>query len=550
MLADSRLNKARPSGISSSAFTLVEMLIALAVISLTTAVVVTAVSYTKTTVTNTKLQSDAKKLNQIVAVYLAEGGSLDGLTSVQDVLNKLKTVRPSTDVSRNVGMMTGRGVDKRLVARTQTATETASTTPRVVWNSTSKQFEIKTTGSGIAEFKLDDTLAAAAPVTETRTRSSVLYNGDQGWVWAPGNNNEAAFLTPISVAMANTAVSALADPTLPPSSTSSSSSSSSSSGSSTSTSSTSTSSTSSSSSGSTSSSSTGGTIHTSGSIPNGSNPGVLPTPVITTLGGRFSDTNFPTTVYIDPNGSPSSTSVLKYQVNNTGPWIVYTGGIPIVSGQSITAKNFSTNTALYADSGTDNQGYYIIQAWFGGSLAAKWNSSTGPSGFTSTRNNTNPLAVTETDGKAASSSTNGANVFTFTTSGSFTNIPPNQQFTIGNLVYHNGTINSGSGSTGLNLQLDITMSTPSIGTTAAHISIALSNTSNSGDGNNSQSADAATLSNPVTDYAVTVNGVVYTLVVSYGSIDSSQGYVSGNTANVWEGATGTVSVVAEFVSNH
>jgi hypothetical protein len=37
---------------------------------------------------------------------------------------------------------------------------------------------------------------------------------------------------------------------------------------------------------------------------------------------------------------------------------------------------------------------------------------------------------------------------------------------------------------------------------------------------------------------------------SYGRIDSSQGYVSGNTLDVWEGATGTVSVIGQFVSNH
>lgn len=539
MLADPCLALRRPRALRSG-FSMVEIIIALTLLGLVGAVIVDKVISTRTAAKSTKLVSDVKRLNSIVAVYLAEGGSLANVTTVQGVLDKLKTVRPSSEIQRNVGMMTGRGVDKRLVARTQTAKEASSTDPRVVWNSTSNQFEIKTSGNGaVAEFKFDDSLATAAPATDTRSRSNVLYNGDPGWVWAPGTNAENAFLSPINVAMANTAVTPLLDPTTSPTSSSSS-------GGITTTTATGTVTTSSSSS--TSSSSNGS--NPSGTLPNGSTPGKLPTPVITTKGGRFSADNFPTQEFIDPNASPGAYSVLKYQLNNTGSWITYTGPLSVPSGTTITAKNVSTNTTLYTDSSTDTESYYIIQSWFAGTVAAKWNSSTGPSGFTSSRNNTNPLSVTETDGRAASSSTNGANTFNFTTPGSFTNIQPNTSFTIGQLVYHNGTINSGTGSTGLNLQLDITMSTPAIATTSAHISISLSNTVNSGDGSNSQSADAATLANPVTDYSVVVNGVTYTLVVSYGSIDSSQGYVSGNTVNVWEGATGTVSVVAQFVSNH
>lgn len=535
----------------ASGFSLMEIMIALVLIISVAAVVVDKFATTNVSVGNTKLTSDVRKLNEVVAVYLASGGSLDGITTAQGVLDKLKMVMPTNETNRQVGIMTGRGIDVRQVATTQSSKQATSTNLRAFWNSATKQFTLATTGTGgVASFDLDDTLAGKPVTVDTgRVQSNELYNGSAGWIWASGNNNSLASLTPNAPTLQNTSVSSQLDPTLAPSSSSSSSSSGSSS-----TSSSSTSSTTSSSSSSSSSTSTSSTGSVSGSLPTGSTPGTLPTPIITTKGGRFSDTTFPSQVFIDPNAAPAAVSTLEYQLTGptgtVGAWTPYTGPLTVPSGYTVTAKNFSSNTALYNNSATDTQSYYIIQAWFGGTLVCKWNSSTGPSGFTSSRNNTNPLNVIETDGKAYSGSTNGANTFTFTSPGSFTNIAPNTSFTIGNLVYHNGTINSGTGSTGLNLELDITMSTPQIATTPCHIAIALSNTANSGDGNNSQSADAATLSNPVTDYSVMVNGVQYTLVVSYGSIDSTQGYVSGNTVNVWEGATGLVSVIAQFASNH
>jgi prepilin-type N-terminal cleavage/methylation domain-containing protein len=524
----------------TAGFSLAEILVAVALLSIIAALAINTVGTTKTSVTNTKLISDVKKLNEVISVYLAEGGSLAGLTTAQQVLDRLKTVRSSTDTVRNVGVMTGRGVDVRLTAVTQTTAEAATSNARAVWNSATNQFVVATSGTGaVGSFTLNDALATATPVVDsTRTQSHELYNGSAGWVWASGTNTQPTALQPIDMTLTagNTSVSSGLDPTAGTSSSSSSSSS------------TSTSSTSTSTSTSSSSSSSGTT--TSGKLPSGSTAGVLPTPVITTPGGDFSASNFPSLVYIDSNAAPSSVSTLEYQINGTGPWITYTGPIAIVSGQAITAQNISSNTSLYSNSSTDTQGYYIIQSWFGGSVTAQWNASTGPGGFSSTRSNSNPLSVTETDGVAYSGSTNGKNSFNFSSSGTFTNIQPNTPFAIGQMVYHNGTINSGTGSTGLNLQLNITMSTPAIATTASHIAIALSNSTNTGNGNNAASADTATLSDPVTDYAVVVNGVTYTLVVSYGSIDSSEGYVSGNTLNVYEGATGTVNIVASFVSNH
>ena len=76
----------------------------------------------------------------------------------------------------------------------------------------------------------------------------------------------------------------------------------------------------------------------------------------------------------------------------------------------------------------------------------------------------------------------------------------------------------------------------------------LDNTPNSSGGANAKSADSCTLSNPVTNYSIHVGGVTYTLILKYGNIDISKGYVSGDTLNVWEGADGDVDILAVFAS--
>ena len=91
------------------------------------------------------------------------------------------------------------------------------------------------------------------------------------------------------------------------------------------------------------------------------------------------------------------------------------------------------------------------------------------------------------------------------------------------------------------------MTSPTIAETGTNVNIQLDNTINTA--SNAESADYATLVNPVTNYAISVDGVTYTLKIQYGSIAVSQGYTSGNTLAVWEGSTGTVDVIGSFVSS-
>ena len=93
---------------------MVEILLTIALVAILSGVAFLMLSRVRVTVVDTKLKTDVVRLNQIISQYVADGGSLSGLTSAQSVLDKLKTVRTNADSKRQVGALTGRGVDIRL----------------------------------------------------------------------------------------------------------------------------------------------------------------------------------------------------------------------------------------------------------------------------------------------------------------------------------------------------------------------------------------------------------------------------------------------------
>jgi prepilin-type N-terminal cleavage/methylation domain-containing protein len=488
---------------SDSGFSLVELLVVCALLAIVAAIAIEMTGSTSKNVAATKLTSDVQKLNAIISTYVEEGGSLAGLTTPQAVIDKLKTTLSAADATRNVGVMTGRGVDVRLSAQMQSATDASTSAPRAVWDSVNQKFTVSTAAGtqGVSGFVLDDTLAAKSYGTETRTATNERYNGTaNGWVWAPGNNTTLASIG--SVEQAQTDVGNTFDPT---------------------------------------GSISTGTVAASG-------PVTLPPPIMSIPGGVYYTATFPGQISLSSNGAPSGSSTLQYNING-GPWMVYSAPLTITSGMTVTARSVSTNPSLYANSATATASYYTLVNSFTGSVSAGWAPSSGSGrALVSTVSNSNPNSVVETDGTPAPGYT-GPNVFTFNTPGSFAGIAPNAQFAIGQLVYHNGTIYSGTGSTSLDLKLNITLTNPQVATTTVDIPLSLDNTANSGNGNNALSADTATLASPVTNYSIVINGVTYTLRVFFGNIDVTQGYVSGNTLGVWEGATGTVNILAMFATN-
>lgn len=166
------------------AFSLVEVLTTVAVLGILAAIAVQIVGGLETNVRQTKLESDVQTLNAAVKVYLANGGSLNGITGAAEVIAKMKTVRSRESDTRYVGF-SGAMVDGRLFPVFQTEEMAASGRPRARWNASKLAFEISHSGpDGISHFAWDAASAAQDFGEEERAAGSVSYNAEDGWVWA------------------------------------------------------------------------------------------------------------------------------------------------------------------------------------------------------------------------------------------------------------------------------------------------------------------------------------------------------------------------------
>lgn len=100
----------------SAAFSLQEALIVIAVVGVIAAVAFIGAGNIKDGATRNKLENDIATINTAVGVYLANGGSLDGVTDPQEILNKLKTSRSSDSDATFAGFGSSM-IDQRLAVR-------------------------------------------------------------------------------------------------------------------------------------------------------------------------------------------------------------------------------------------------------------------------------------------------------------------------------------------------------------------------------------------------------------------------------------------------
>src|SRR3954464_10262068 len=126
----------------NQAFSLAEVLMTVSVLAIITGLVLPQIGDARTGAARAKLNSDVAVLNESVKLYLAEGGSLDGITDARQVIGHLKTKGRVQDAVRHVGAITGQLVDVRLAARDLSSSEAASQKPRAVWNAATQRFGI------------------------------------------------------------------------------------------------------------------------------------------------------------------------------------------------------------------------------------------------------------------------------------------------------------------------------------------------------------------------------------------------------------------------
>lgn len=303
----------------TSAFTIVEIVITVAVMGILAGLAMNIMGSTHSNVKRAKLTSDIQKLNSIVSVYLGEGGSLNGLSDPQAVIDQLKTIRTDVDSKQNVGVMTGQGVDARLSAVIQTVSEAASTAPRALWDSTNMKFYISTTSgtTGVSDFTLDDSLLLNQYGTDAnRAQSKVKYNANDGWVWNYADNSALNSIDPFDATTSSFAFQY--DPT----------------------------------------------ASVNGSGGSGVSLTTLGSPIITPASGSFRFAVFPSTATILSGPVPENSSTVQYRVvhadGTSTAWTGYTGPVSLIYGDSVQAQNATTNNSSYATSSITSNSYLLV----------------------------------------------------------------------------------------------------------------------------------------------------------------------------------------------
>lgn len=512
--------------ITSCAFSVLELLSTIAIIGVITSVGISLMGDDLGSSKVSKLESDVTTLNHMVAVYVADGGSVAGLVDPQAVLDKMKRIRPQTEWQRHVGAVSGSLLDPRLRANITSAPDDDGN-PRAFWNRRSQRFELRTTpGNAVQEFYLDAALANADFGSERRAKSVVTFNtASQGWIWGASiSDPTATYLTPQATTGSPPASGFNPDEEAPATNNPPED----------------------------DPSGSGGSGSGGGGSAQQPTLSLLPRPAISPLGGTFAFGDFPTAVALSSNGADSNVSRLMYRINS-GAWSTYSGDpIPLTPAMNLQARNETTRPAEYATSSINSQTFYRLTSGFSGAGEANWGNAIGGSNLvTNIQNGTD--SSTFKHGNTKLDLGNGEyldagveNVLTFTPE-HFDTITPNAWFDFGQLLMLNGTTFYDSEASGVTLSVNLSLTQPALNVTT-HIELGLISTENTSD--RLASADIVQLDNPTTDVRVTIDGVSYNLELSWATLDPGAGVVQGNKFLIFEGATANAVLRARFTSNH
>ncbi|MCB1085553.1 MAG: choice-of-anchor K domain-containing protein [Verrucomicrobiae bacterium] len=581
------------------AFSLIEVMVTVVVIGVVAAIAYVATGNIAGVAKSEKVRSDVASINSAIDIYLANGGSLDGLTSPADILAKMKTQRDSSDARRHTGGPSGRMIDPRIIAVPVAASDSQM---RAVYNSAEKRFDLASSGNGF-RFELDDSLNELNISNETRKQATVVYSGSDSWVWDYNNsltnptNLPNVTKIPTSSAPADTTPPStlpppdpdpepepepappvtdprtqLAAPILNP---------------------------------------PGGYYQsnefpisvTIGNLPaaaigkvrfatrfNGVwvdwadyagqtlsvpkdgevwaqaiavdtvnyrdswqaygyyskvTPPKLPTPILSLPGGAYARDNFPLSLSLNNVPAPGLADA-KYRIDS-GAWANYSGPVTVGKNQTFAAQYVTKNSDAYQDSDVRSEYYYPIASNLSGSVSGTFqNASGGPT-----------LVQKITDGGTFFShgdptidlggeivDAGEPNTLKFEAA-PFSGVAANQAFKIGDLFYHNGTTFNDSHASGVQLNVNIGLADP-----AQNIQFALNfdlvNTENTGDAQSS--ADFVRITNLSQNIGLTIDGISYTLQLNFGGTDSF-GFSTSNEFHVYEGATGRGTINGTFIAH-
>jgi len=173
----------------TKAFTLLESMLAITVISGIASVGYVGFIEIKAATKATKLEQDIAVINKALRVYEAHGGQLNENLSPKEVINKLKTVASENTYSEIIGLRESM-VDSRLELVMQTRAEASTRKPRALWDQHTKRFIVARSGGlGIESFRMNELLGRGSPLMEDR-RSPLKLAKKSNWVWDYDDKND------------------------------------------------------------------------------------------------------------------------------------------------------------------------------------------------------------------------------------------------------------------------------------------------------------------------------------------------------------------------
>ncbi len=509
-------------------FSLVELVLTITLLGILASVFVMKTGSQSTGVIEIKLEADVRQLNQMASLYKADGGSLSNLTTVGDVLSRLKNYRSESALASHTGAASGRLLDARIEPVMGSG---QAGRKRAVWNPSKQRFEVVATGgAGAFSFEINPARSTAAGQVDKRGEPALKYDGASkpGWIWgSPAKETPSTYRDPSDMGGAGRTVMFNPNemkPGEPPDD-----------------------------------GGTGGPPPGDGGgggedDPEPPPPAVkLPTPNASPSGGTHSFSGFPSAVTLSPNGAPAGDSILQYRLNG-GAWQTDSGGaISISPGDVLEAQNIpAPGVTTYTTGDVAINEYYRLVAGFSGAVDPGFVNAQGGGGLVSSVESPAAGVTVFTHGNTQTDLGNGEifetgepNVLTFK-AGNFNSIQPNTWFTAGSITMLNGEIYNNSDANAVTLKLDFNLSDPPSQSGTAEIRLDLVNTPNSAD--RMTSADIVRLANPVTDFTMTIDGVTYRLEVRWQSTDPSAGVVQGSEFLIFEGATASGRLQARFVS--
>ncbi|CAN5367860.1 hypothetical protein BH23VER1_BH23VER1_03720 [soil metagenome] len=169
---------------SRAGISLVEMLLAVAIVAIIAGGGYIAVSDLRVRAEERKLERDVLMLNAAVRTYRLSGGaSLADVANVSGLLTRLKTAAASDTEDKVVGLR-GTLVDLRLKAEELAAGVNVAAGRRAVWDAADERVKlVENSVAGVRKFYSDDTLDGVIVGATEQRRTGMEYALDDPWVW-------------------------------------------------------------------------------------------------------------------------------------------------------------------------------------------------------------------------------------------------------------------------------------------------------------------------------------------------------------------------------